>query len=115
MRKNNPLELGKELKDREVKIKSTWYDWLIIYIPELIRKTIGGFKDKIVSLFKTNTKFKNLPKSRTWKVQLTIAINFISSKDVDEDRVSSVIQTRLGQPQITRHVNYYKKTFFQHI
>ena len=35
-------------------IKNNWYDWLINYIPELIRKSIGGFKDKILSLFKTN-------------------------------------------------------------
>ena len=36
-------------------IKNTWYDWLIDYIPEPIRKSVGGFKDKIVSLFRTNT------------------------------------------------------------
>ena len=36
-------------------IKNTWYDWLINYIPEPIRKSLGGFKDKIVSLFKINT------------------------------------------------------------
>ena len=35
-------------------IKNIWYDWLINYIPEPIRKSVGGFKDKIVSLFKTN-------------------------------------------------------------
>ena len=29
----------------------------------------------------------NLQKSDTWKIQLTIAINFISSKDVDEEHV----------------------------
>ena len=29
----------------------------------------------------------NLQKSETWKIQLTIAINFNSSKDVDEKRV----------------------------
>ena len=36
-------------------IKTTWYDWLFDYIPEPIRKSVGGFKDKIVSLFKINT------------------------------------------------------------
>ena len=35
-------------------IKNTWYDWLINYIPEPIRKSVGGFKDKVISLFKTN-------------------------------------------------------------
>ena len=34
--------------------KSTQYDWLINYIPEPIRKSLDGFKDKIVSLFKTD-------------------------------------------------------------
>ena len=29
----------------------------------------------------------NLQKSDIWKIQLTIAINFISSKDVDEERL----------------------------
>ena len=36
-------------------IKNTWYDWLTNYIPQLIIKSVRGFKDKIVSLFKTNT------------------------------------------------------------
>ena len=35
--------------------KNNWYNWLINYIPESIRKSVGGFKDKIVSLFNTNT------------------------------------------------------------
>ena len=34
--------------------KNTWYDWLINYIPDPIRKSVGCFKDKIGSLFKTN-------------------------------------------------------------
>ena len=36
-------------------IKNTWYNWLINYIPDPIRKNVDGFKDKIISLFKTNT------------------------------------------------------------
>ena len=36
-------------------IKNTWYDWLINYIPKPIRKSAAGFKDEIVSIFKTNT------------------------------------------------------------
>ena len=46
-------------KEREMTmkrpIKSTWYDWLINYIPELIRKNVISFKGKVVSIFKTNT------------------------------------------------------------
>ena len=34
-------------------VERTWYDWLINYIPKPIRKNVGGFKDKIISLFKT--------------------------------------------------------------
>ena len=41
-------------------IKNTWYDQLINYIPEPIRKSVGGFKDVIVSLFKTNTPKNNV-------------------------------------------------------
>ena len=41
------------LEQKEVKkirpIKNIWYDWLINHIPEPIRKSAGGFKDKIVS------------------------------------------------------------------
>ena len=36
-------------------IKNTWYDWLINYIPEPIRKSVGGFEVKLISLFMTNT------------------------------------------------------------
>ena len=35
--------------------KSTCYNWLIIYIPEPIKKMLGDAKDKIMGLFKTNT------------------------------------------------------------
>ena len=42
-------------KNIEKKYLNTWYDWLMNYIPESIRKIAGGFKDKVVSLFKTNT------------------------------------------------------------
>ena len=34
--------------------------WLINYIPEPIRKSVGGFKDKIVSIFKTNTSIQTV-------------------------------------------------------
>ena len=35
--------------------KTTCYDWLINYIPEPIKKILVDAKDKIMSLFKTNT------------------------------------------------------------
>ena len=47
-----------QLKQKEIQkirpIKNTWYDCLINYIPDPSRKSLGGFKDNIVSLFKTN-------------------------------------------------------------
>ena len=35
-------------------IKNTWYAWLINYIPESMRKSVGEFKDKNVNFNKTN-------------------------------------------------------------
>ena len=50
-----------KFEEKEMKkirpIKNTWYDWLINYIFELIRKRAGGFKNKVIMLFK-----KNIPK-----------------------------------------------------
>ena len=53
-------------------IKNNWCNWLINYIPELISKSLGSFKDKVISLFKTNTlkqtvygRGKKLNKSKT--------------------------------------------------
>ena len=36
-------------------VKNTWDDWLINHIPKPIRKNVCVFKDKTVSIFKTNT------------------------------------------------------------
>ena len=46
------LQKKKEMKKLRP-IQNTWYNWLINYIPEPIRKR--GFKDKIANVFKTNT------------------------------------------------------------
>ena len=42
------------LKKKVSPVKNTWYDWLVNYIPKPMRKSVGVFKDKIVSLFKIN-------------------------------------------------------------
>ena len=31
-------------------IKNTWYDWLINYVPEPIRRSVGGFKNNLLEL-----------------------------------------------------------------
>ena len=41
-------------------IKNTWYDQLNNYIAVSITRSAGSFKDKIVSLFKTNAPKKTL-------------------------------------------------------
>ena len=56
-------------------IKKSWYDWLISYIPITIRKNVGGFKDKIVSLFKTNTSPKKIVYGRGNKLGKPIKQN----------------------------------------
>ena len=47
------FEQKKEMKKIRT-IKNTWYDSLINYIPEPIRNSVGRFKNKIISLSKTN-------------------------------------------------------------
>ena len=53
-----------KFEQREMKIiksfKNTWYDWLINYILEPIRKSVTGFKNNVISLFKTNTPKKKV-------------------------------------------------------
>ena len=60
----NKFEQKDKFEQKEIKkirlIKNNWYGWLINYIPEPIRKRVGGFKDKIVNLFKTNTPKKTV-------------------------------------------------------
>ena len=36
----------KQMKKKKP-IKNTWYDWLINYIPESVRKSMGGFKVRL--------------------------------------------------------------------
>ena len=63
-----------KLEQREMKIiksfKNTWYDWLINYILEPIRKSVTGFKNNVISLFKTNTPKKKSVWERK-QIQLT--------------------------------------------
>ena len=48
-----------KFEQKEIKkirpIKNTWHHWLIDYIPEPIKKSIGGFKDKVISVFNTSS------------------------------------------------------------
>ena len=71
-----------------MKVGSSW-------IKNFIQYESNGDRNKNLSIKKCFSKIKiylrdimiDLQKSGTWKVQLTVAINLISSKDVDEDPV----------------------------
>ena len=83
------LEQKEMKKIRSTKI--TWYDWLINYIPESIRKSVGGFNDKVISLFKTNTpkqtvygRGKKLSKPKTQNKINSIRNPFILKKKTKE-------------------------------
>ena len=41
-------------KNENTETKNFWYDWLINYIPKIIKQTVAGVKDNFMSLFKTN-------------------------------------------------------------
>ena len=65
-------------------IRNALYDLLINYIPEPIRKSVGDFKDKVISFFRTNTpkqivygRGKKLNKSKTQKQYEENTINSI--------------------------------------
>ena len=71
-----------------MKVGSSW-------IKNFIEYESNGDRNKNLSVKECFNKIKlylrdimiDLQKSGTWKVQLTIAINLISSKEVDEDRL----------------------------
>ena len=47
-------KLEQNVMKKKMYFKNTWLDWLFNYIPDPLRKSVGGFKNKISSLFKTN-------------------------------------------------------------
>ena len=49
------IDLKKKIWGRKRPIISSWYNCLINYISEPIRKFASSFKDKSISIFKTKT------------------------------------------------------------
>ena len=94
-------------------IKNTWYDWLINYIPGPTRKSAGGFKDKIVSLFNTNTpkqtvygRGKKQSKPKTQNKINNIRNPFILKRKKDiKDRIIRDIRTLF---ELEEEKDYYK-------
>ena len=75
-------------------IKSTWYDRLINYIPKPKGKSVGGFKDKVISLFKKNTpkqtvygRGKKLNKSKMQKKSEENILNSIRYPFIQENKI----------------------------
>ena len=104
-----------ENKMKEIRpIKNTWYDWLINYILEPIRKSVGGFKDKVISLFKTNTpkqtvyeRGKKLSKPKTQNKINSIRNPFILKKN--KATINSKIKDdKCFQYAVTVALNYGK-------
>ena len=107
------LEQKEMKKIRSTKI--TWYDWLINYIPESIRKSVGGFNDKVISLFKTNTpkqtvygRGKKLSKAKTQNKINSIRNPFILKKKTKEIKnviirdISTLFETEKRKKEIRK-------------
>ena len=84
----------KEMKEIRP-IKNTWYDWIINSEP--VRKSVGGFKDKIISLFKTNTpkqtvhgRGKKLSTPKTQNIRNLLILK--KKKEEAKDRIIRDIQ-----------------------
>ena len=84
-------------------IKNNWHDYLIIYFPEPIRKSVDGFKDKTVSLFKTNI-HKQTVHGRRKKLNKRKALNkvriffILENKEKEtKDRMFREIWTEMRQ------------------
>ena len=99
-------------------IKNTWYDWLTSYIPESMIKKVGGFKDKVITLFMINApkqtvygrgKKLSKPKSKNnLKKTKLIALEKRKKETIDriiKDRTIRDIRTLLEQQ---KSKDYYK-------
>ena len=78
------INLKKELTKKRTFTKNTWcdwYDWLINYNLETIRKTVGRVKDQIMSLFKT----KDYSKPKRVKT-----VNGGGKKQSEEDIIKNI-------------------------
>ena len=96
-------------------VKNDWYDQLINYVPEFIRKSVGGFKDKIVNLFKTNTPKKTVygrGKKLSKPKKQIITKPFISevNKEKIKDRIFKDIRTLFGNRRKKRRKKLITET-----
>ena len=72
-----PLRVGNFLNNNYIEYESNGDRNKNLLVKEYLVRIKPYLRDLII----------NLQKSDTWKIQLTIAINFISSKDIDEERL----------------------------
>ena len=72
-----PIRVGNFLNNNYIEYESNGDRNKNLLVKEYLVRIKPYLRDLII----------NLQKSGTWKIQLTIAINFISSKDIDEERL----------------------------
>ena len=107
--------------------KGLWCDWLINYIPEL-KKMMVGVKDKIMSLFKTNTTdnsskptrvnnvYRGRKKLRKTKSKKTIIDNIIKAI---KEKIIRDVKTHLEQEKEdyykpVRVANFYSNNYIEY-
>ena len=108
-----------KFEQKEVKkirpINNTWYDWLVNYIPEPIRKSAAGFKNKVTSLFKTNIpkqtvygRGKKLSKPKAENKNRNLFILKRIKKEI-KDRIIRNIWTYFETEEVKKEGKKFKK------
>ena len=67
----------------------------MIYFPEHIRKSVGGFKDSVISLFKTNTS-----KQRLYEREREKKLNKSKTQKQAQDRIISLFKTNTSKQTV---------------
>ena len=93
----------KEMK-KKTSIKNTWYDWLINCIAHIV-KTVGGFKDKVVSFFKNLSKQTVVHGNKPSKLKI--------QKESEEDNIIKNIRNLFRLNKILEQLKIeYLETFW---
>lgn len=75
-------------------------------VKEIKSLSIKDYLDEIKPYLKDVV--NNLKKPKTWKIQLTIAFDFVSSKDIDDERV---MHSKSGNIEIFLFMNFLNHFF----
>ena len=91
---------NRNYKNRNSSSKKPWYNWLINYILNIVKKNGGGIKDKIMSLFKTN-KAKNYSKPTKLK----------NKKNQSEGKVIKRVEGKINRD--IRNLYHQEKDYYE--